>query len=72
MAVIRDEQAQLAQVESDLMRLFTELPCEDIQREVTRELRLFADAHVRAFVPVLVAKRVKDSLRSREPSSSTS
>jgi len=67
MTVVRTEESQLESVEQDLLRLFTSLPPATVREEVTAGLRSLDGARVRAFIPVLVAKRAKDRLRTLQP-----
>jgi len=64
MAIVRTEESQIEHVEQDLLRLFTSVPPATVHEEVTAGLRSFEGARVRAFIPVLVAKRAGDHLRT--------
>lgn len=67
MAIVRTEGSQLEYVEQDLLRLFASLPPATVREEVQAGLRSFEGARVRAFIPVLVAKRARDHLRTLQP-----
>jgi hypothetical protein len=59
-----DEAAQLQTVKVALQRRFAgRVPAETISREVDQGLQEFSGAPVRAFIPVLLQKRVTDRLR---------
>jgi hypothetical protein len=61
-----DESAQLLSVEQSLVASFADrLPREVIAAEVERIRQEFADSRVRTFIPVLVQRRVSDSLRHK-------
>ncbi|MDT7536513.1 MAG: hypothetical protein QOI82_98 [Actinomycetota bacterium] len=63
-----DETVQLRTVEDALKRRFAgRVPEETISREVDEGLREFTGAPVRAFIPVLLQKRVTDRLRHAHP-----
>ena len=63
-----DEAVQLRTVEDALKRRFAgQVPDEQISREVDEGLREFHGAPVRAFIPVLLQKRVTDRLRRAHP-----
>jgi hypothetical protein len=63
-----DEAVQLQDVEAALKRRFAgRVPDETIAREVNEGLREFTGASVRAFIPVLLQKRVTDRLRHAHP-----
>lgn len=63
-----DEAVQLRTVEDALKRRFAgRVPDETIAREVDEGLREFHEATVRAFIPVLLQKRVTDRLRRAHP-----
>ncbi|MDX6215675.1 MAG: hypothetical protein QOG99_1259 [Frankiales bacterium] len=67
MPITRNERSQLEHVEQELQRLFAAVPPTRVHDEVQAGLRRFEGARVRAFVPVLVAKRAKDHLRTLDP-----
>jgi len=64
MAIVRTEESQIEYVEQDLRRLFTWVPQATVHEEVMAGLRSFEGAQVRAFIPVLVAKRARDHFRT--------
>ena len=65
MGLVLDENAQLARVEQDLLSRFEHVPHPVVCAEVQAGLHEFDGARIRAFVPVLVQKRVRDRLRTR-------
>ena len=48
---------------SDLERLLPEVDADDLEREVTVELGHFGDARVKQYLPVLVARQVRQHHR---------
>lgn len=67
MAMVTNERSQLEHVEEDLLRLFTSATAAVVHDEVQASLRSFEGARIRAFIPVLVAKRARDHLRALQP-----
>lgn len=64
MALIADEQAQVAAVESALVSKYGDrIPPEQISADVRAGLAEFDGARIRTFLPVLLHKRLTDRLR---------
>jgi hypothetical protein len=58
-----DENRQLEHVKEDLHREFAALSEAVIDEQVSRLIRAFTKAPVRSFVPVLVRRKARESLR---------
>jgi len=61
-----DEEAHhLARVESELRREFPQLSAHAVRGAIQLELRVFDDAQIRDYVPLLVTRRVRNWLRQQ-------
>lgn len=58
-----DEQRHLQRIQEDLQREFASLPTEVVNRRFAQLVADFDEAPVRTFVPVLVQRRARESLR---------
>lgn len=58
-----DERRHLQRVQEDLQREFASLPTDLVSSRFTELVAHFDQAPVRAFVPVLVQRRARESLR---------
>ena len=58
-----EENRHLAIAEAELTREFPRVPPQAIHRAIEEEVREFAEAPIRDFVPLLVRRDVRDHLR---------
>lgn len=58
-----DEQRHLQRVREDLQREFASLPADLVNERFAQLVADFDEAPVRTFVPVLVQRRARESLR---------
>jgi len=66
MTLVADEKTQLRQVEEQVLsKLGGAVPAELVHRELQDGLQAFADAPIRTYVPVLLQKKLLDTLRRR-------
>ncbi len=58
-----DERRQIEHVRADLVREFAAVPEKVVDAQVSFDLKRFASAPVRSFVPVLVRRAAREQLR---------
>jgi hypothetical protein len=65
-AMRTDEGSQLKSLEDRLTVSFADTTPQDVHEVVQRAYDSFADAHIRTYIPVLVARIAADDLRAHD------